>query len=429
MEGPSPSCRRHPAPRPLVEGRAARRDRGVDVGLAGRRDVGDLPSRGGVDDRKAAAVGGRCPPAADQQVASAHRSGRGSPRPGSAPSRCCSIAIVVSSRRRWLAAASVSSCIVSNRRRSSACAVATCVSDARRGRGRSIGTSAYRRPPGASIRTRSESCTASMMSWVTNSDGLLRLRPDLLQLLAEPPRGDRVEVAERLVHQQQVGLDGEGARDAHPLLHAAGELARGTGLRRPRDRPSAGRSCARSRRLARSALEHVEHVLHHGAPGQEPGLLEDVARAGPAGRPRRPRRCPCVGVSIPETMFSSVLFPQPDGPDDRDEDVPADLEGQVVDAPSWRREPSLDRRERLVQVLDLQRGHSVRSSSRSRPQAPVIPTSISSARRSATVSCASRQRNARRCSRTSTSRSSSTMNAMNRSTHPTNPLYRFASYQ
>ena len=44
----------------------------------------------------------------------------------------------------------------------------------------------------------------------------------MLKLLA----GERVERAERLVHQERAGVVGEHARDRDALLHAAGELAR-----------------------------------------------------------------------------------------------------------------------------------------------------------------------------------------------------------
>ena len=61
--------------------------------------------------------------------------------------------------------------------------------------------------------------------------GLLRPLPDRLELLAQLPRRDRVEVAERLVHQQEVGLDRERAGDPHALLHPAGEMRRDTSSR------------------------------------------------------------------------------------------------------------------------------------------------------------------------------------------------------
>src|SRR4051794_24372815 len=43
---------------------------------------------------------------------------------------------------------------------------------------------------------------------------------------AQPGRGDLVEPRERLVHEDDVGLEREGARDVDALAHAAGELGR-----------------------------------------------------------------------------------------------------------------------------------------------------------------------------------------------------------
>ena len=51
---------------------------------------------------------------------------------------------------------------------------------------------------------------------------LLQLEQIVLQLVAD----QRVEGGERLVHQQDVGVGGEGAGEPDALLHAAGELVR-----------------------------------------------------------------------------------------------------------------------------------------------------------------------------------------------------------
>ena len=57
-------------------------------------------------------------------------------------------------------------------------------------------------------------------------DGLLGARVDVEQLGLHGLARLRVERAERLVHQQHLGVDRERARDADALLHAAGELVR-----------------------------------------------------------------------------------------------------------------------------------------------------------------------------------------------------------
>jgi hypothetical protein len=72
-----------------------------------------------------------------------------------------------------------------------------------------------------------------------------------LQFLAD----DRVDGAERLVHQQDVGVGGETAGDADALLLPAGELARvAVGERRSSPRCRAARARA-SRLLLRRAVQ------------------------------------------------------------------------------------------------------------------------------------------------------------------------------
>ncbi len=46
-------------------------------------------------------------------------------------------------------------------------------------------------------------------------------RPKLVQMQIEPVAGDLIQRAERLVHQQQGGLEGERPGDGGALLHAA----------------------------------------------------------------------------------------------------------------------------------------------------------------------------------------------------------------
>jgi hypothetical protein len=54
--------------------------------------------------------------------------------------------------------------------------------------------------------------------------------PDRQQLLLQQPPGLLVHRPERLVHEQHLRLHREGAGDADPLLHAAGQLAGPLGL-------------------------------------------------------------------------------------------------------------------------------------------------------------------------------------------------------
>ena len=64
------------------------------------------------------------------------------------------------------------------------------------------------------------------MSWVTNSDGLAHLALQPEELALQPLAHDRVDGAERLVHQQHRRVGRQRAGDADPLALAAGELVR-----------------------------------------------------------------------------------------------------------------------------------------------------------------------------------------------------------
>ena len=165
--------------------------------------------------------------------------------------------------------------------------------------------------------------TASSIEWVTNTMVRPVSLPDPPHLVLHDAPVLGVEGAERLVHEQDVGLDGERARDGGPLAHAAADPARVVVLEagepgQPRYRAAA--VAAAPRRRGRQGSEHEGDVLAQGHPGQEPVLLEDDAHP-PAWRAARPppgrRRggpSPRVAGSMPPMMRSSVVFPQPLGP-------------------------------------------------------------------------------------------------------------------
>ena len=73
---------------------------------------------------------------------------------------------------------------------------------------------------------RSPRRAASRTLWVTNSTVRLLSTGPALELVVEQVAGHRVERPERLVHQQDVGVLGERARQRHALAHAAGQLVR-----------------------------------------------------------------------------------------------------------------------------------------------------------------------------------------------------------
>ena len=79
-------------------------------------------------------------------------------------------------------------------------------------------------PPFLSTAMRSPSLIASSMSWVTKTI-VLRMRClQAQELVLQALAVDRVDGAERLVHEHQRRVGGQGAGDADALALAAGEL-------------------------------------------------------------------------------------------------------------------------------------------------------------------------------------------------------------
>ena len=92
--------------------------------------------------------------------------------------------------------------------------------------------------------------------------------------------GHLVERGERLVAQQDIRLDREGARDRDALAHAAGQRVRiivlVAGEAEPRE--PAPRQCLRaSLGIDVEDLQAEQHVVERGAPGHQPVVLEHDA--------------------------------------------------------------------------------------------------------------------------------------------------------
>ena len=130
---------------------------------------------------------------------------------------------------------------------------------------------------------------------------------ELGQLLAQPCRKRVIERHERLVEQQQIGLDREGARQRHAARQPERKLAgimiamrrepqRLRTARRARHRSPAARRAARSARPCATAAAAA------------PGTPCRACRApGSSTLPSKSR-------SSPAMIRSSVVLPQPDGP-------------------------------------------------------------------------------------------------------------------
>ena len=131
------------------------------------------------------------------------------------------------------------------------------------------------------------------------------------ELVVEALAGDLVQGPERLVEQEQLRLQGEGAGQRHPHAHPARQgpgMVAGEVVQPDQGQGVAGAAAA----LVPGQVAQLGEQLHvglDGAPGQQSGVLEDVTDlvGGDLGGP------PLAAVS-PAATRSRVLLPQPDGP-------------------------------------------------------------------------------------------------------------------
>ena len=172
---------------------------------------------------------------------------------------------------------------------------------------------------------------ATVGSWVTST----RVAPDVGAQLGEHVEdavaGGAVEVAGRLVGEEDRRPRREGAGERDALLLAAGELGRVV-VAALAEADAASSARARSSGRARAGeLERQQDVLERGQVRRAAGRTGRRSRSSAArsrasasserswiaGRRSAPRRS--VGRSSPATRPSSVDLPLPEGPEDGDE--------------------------------------------------------------------------------------------------------------
>ena len=180
-----------------------------------------------------------------------------------------------------------------------------------------------------------------------HDDRLAVLAVERLQQVEDLVARLAVEVAGRLVAEQQRRVGDDGARDADALLLAAGELARVV-LARGRSSPttaSAVATCSRRSRAltAASAAAAARRCARRSAPAAG---CRSGRRSRRGARARRPAcasdsssmrspptsTAPAVGRSRPPIRLSSVDLPEPDGPISARNSPCADLEAQALRA-------------------------------------------------------------------------------------------------
>ena len=100
--------------------------------------------------------------------------------------------------------------------------------------------------------------------------------PQIHHLAAQVFGGERVERPERLVHEHDLGRDGQRAREAHALLHAARKLLRVRGLEplETHEIDGAGDRVALRATVHAPGIEAHCHVLRDREPGQQGERLE-----------------------------------------------------------------------------------------------------------------------------------------------------------
>ena len=184
-----------------------------------------------------------------------------------------------------------------------------------------------------------------------HDDGLPLRLPQRHELILKVHAGERIQQREGLVEEEKPRLEGEGAGDAHPLLHARGELARiavalprqahrgqiGLGLRRGGARANLARE---SRTLSRTVSHGRSVADWNTTPRSVPGPLTSRP---PMTTP------PVVGWFNPITMDSTVDLPQPEWPTMQTNSPSTDVQGEVADDLGGARR----RRVRLPEPGDL----------------------------------------------------------------------------
>lgn len=112
--------------------------------------------------------------------------------------------------------------------------------------------------------------------------GLARTLPDADQLVLQGFPRQRVQRRERLVHQQDLGLDCERTRQRDALPLPARELMRPALRQRPEpDEVELGLGPRQPLGPRRLALEAEGDIGDHLAPGQKPRILEDQRHRAP----------------------------------------------------------------------------------------------------------------------------------------------------
>ncbi len=108
-------------------------------------------------------------------------------------------------------------------------------------------------------------------------DRQLAIAPQLDQVGAQIFRGQHIQGAEGLVHQEDIGVDHHGAGEADALTHAAGQFARiGAFVTVQTDQIDGGQGAGADFHLGQAqGFQAQLHIFQHCQPGKEREALED----------------------------------------------------------------------------------------------------------------------------------------------------------
>ena len=194
---------------------------------------------------------------------------------------------------------------------------------------------------------RSPSASASAMSCVTRITRLAHARLDAAELLLQLAARDRIERAERFVHQQHRRIGGQRPRDADALPLSAGQLVGPAVARTCR---AAGRS-ARAARARERATRSSGHRSSRGTTamlsatvrcGKQADVLNDVADRSPQAD-----RIPLARVPALHEHLAGVGQQQPI---DQLEDASSCPRRSRRPAPTSRRAPTVSEKSSRMRV-------------------------------------------------------------------------------
>ena len=124
--------------------------------------------------------------------------------------------------------------------------------------------------------------------------GIFLLSHKFHEFVAQVLGGEDVEGGERLVHEQDFGLDDQGAGEADALLHAAGELFGIGGLEAVEADgvDHVQRALVALDRADAARYQRRFHVLQHGQPRKQGEALKHDGDVG---------NCPSIGLPCQST--------------------------------------------------------------------------------------------------------------------------------